>query len=155
MEQGEAFLNGTVTVGAFCARLCGCAFLRRNLLAGLLVDIGFPFFYKTDGEVVELVKIVGGMVYAAPFETEPFDVLFDGFNVFGIFFLRVGVVEAEIANAAEFLRYAKVHADGFGMTYVEIAVGFRWETGLKSSSVFAFLKVGLYDLFDEIQALLF
>jgi len=44
---------------------------------------------------------------------------------FLLFLGRIGVVEAQIALAAEFLRDAEIEGDGLGVADVEIAVGLR------------------------------
>ncbi|OPZ03835.1 MAG: hypothetical protein BWZ08_02820 [candidate division BRC1 bacterium ADurb.BinA292] len=46
----------------------------------------------------------------APVEPEPADVLLDRVDVFLLFLRRVGVVEPQVALAAEFLRHAEIEA---------------------------------------------
>ena len=123
-----------------------------NLLTGLLVDVSLAFFDEAHGEVPELWEIVGGMADFAPLETEPSDVVLDGVDVFGVFFLRIGVVETEVADTTNLLSHSEVHTDGFGVSDVKIAVWFGRKACLQTAAVFAFLEVGGYDLFDEIES---
>ena len=69
------------------------------------------------------------------------DVLADSVHVFGIFLDGIGVVESQEALAPEFLGGSEIHADGFGMAYMEITVGFGRKTGLKASRISAGLEV--------------
>ncbi len=63
-------------------------------------------------------------------ETEPLDVFFDGVDVFVVFFFRVGVVETQVAQTVVNIRQTEVQADGFGVSDMQIAVGFGRKTGL-------------------------
>ena len=63
-------------------------------------------------------------------ETEPLDVFFNGVDVFVVFFFGVGVVETQVAQAVVNIRQTEVQADGFGVTDVQVAVGFGREAGL-------------------------
>src|SRR5690606_10505969 len=68
------------------------------------------------------------------------------------FFLhRVGVVQAQVADAAELRRDAKVQADGLGVADVQVAVGLRREAGL-DRRVLAAGEVVSDDLPDEVLA---
>ena len=73
------------------------------------------------------------------------DILLDCLNVFGVFFLRVCVVETKVASSSEFLGRSEVHDEGLGMTYVQISVGLRRKTGIQPSAVLACRKV-VYNL---------
>jgi hypothetical protein len=65
----------------------------------------------------------------APVETEPVHVGLDGVDVLLLLFHRVGVVEAQVAAAAELASDAEVETDGLGMADVQVAVGLRREPG--------------------------
>ncbi|MNT31468.1 hypothetical protein D3C72_1673030 [compost metagenome] len=49
----------------------------------------------------------------------------DGVDVFLVFFLGVGVVETQVADAAEVARQPEVHADALGVANVQVAIGLR------------------------------
>ena len=117
-KQTEIFFYWSVSVGAVGACLCRRALLSGNLFACLLVNVGLSFLYEAYGEIPQLLKIVRGMINIAPLESKPLDVFFDGFNVFGVFLLRIGVVQTQVAHTAKFLGDAKVHTYSFRMSDV-------------------------------------
>ena len=88
----------------------------------------------------------------APVEAEPADVGLDGVDVLLLFLDRVGVVEAQVAAAAELAGDAEVEADGLGVADVEVAVGLRREAG-DDARRRALAQVGGDDLADEVAAL--
>ena len=153
-EQREALLDRPVAERALHARLRRCPFLLGDLLARLFVNVCLAFLDEPYGKVPKLLEIVGGIIDVAPMETEPLDVLLDSFDVFRVLLLRICVVKTQIADTAILLRDTEVHADGFGMTDVEVAVWFWRETCLQTSVVFAGFQVGLYYLFDKVQTFL-
>ncbi|MNS42731.1 hypothetical protein D3C72_751150 [compost metagenome] len=101
------------------------------------------------GHFIQLVEVVAGEVEVFllalfPFKAQPFDAVDDGVDVFLFFLGRIGVVEAQIAAAGVVAREAEVEADRFGMTNVQVTVGFRRETGDNSRqrlAVFAYTFV--------------
>ena len=86
---------------------------------------------------------------------QPLDISLDSFHIFVVFLLRVGVVHAEIADSTELLRNSEVHGDGFGVSNVKVAIGFRRETRLKATAVFAGSEIIFHDLLDKIERFLF
>ena len=155
LEQFEAFLRGAVAVRAFRSRLGGSPLLRGDFFGCLFVHVCLAFLYQADGKVPQLLEIVGGIIFVAPLESQPLDVFLDGFHIFHVFLGRIRVVKAQVAHASVLLGDSEVHADGLGMSDVQVSVGFRRETGLYSSSVLALFQVFLYNLFNEVQAFLF
>ena len=81
------------------------------------------------------------------------DVALDGLHVLGVLFLRVGVVEAEVAGAAEALGCSEVHDEGLGVADVQVAVRLGREAGVEASAVAALLEVALDFLLYEVEAL--
>jgi hypothetical protein len=64
-----------------------------------------------EGVVEHLPEVAGGVVEAVlPVPAQPANVFNDGFDVFFFFLFRVGVVEAEIAQPAEFGGDAEIEA---------------------------------------------
>ena len=70
-------------------------------------------------------------------------------------FGRVGVVEAEVADAVVFLGDAEVHADGFDVSDMEVSVRLRRETGLNTSVVHSLCEVFFHDLLNKIETTFF
>ena len=65
-----------------------------------------------------------------PSGDEPVHVLGDGIHVLDVFLRWVGVIHAEVANAAELARDAEVQADAFGVADVEVTIRLRRKTGV-------------------------
>jgi hypothetical protein len=86
-----------------------------DLVGGEVVDVGLAGLDQVYGPVVELVEVVGGEVeMLAPVEAEPADVFLDRVDVLLLFLDRVGVVEAQVAAAAELLGDPEVERDRLG-----------------------------------------
>ena len=82
------------------------------------------------GPFVELLEIIRGVIEVlAPVEAEPAHVALDGVDIFLLFLGRIGVVEAQMAPAAEFLGNAEIQADRFGVADMQIAVRLRRKAG--------------------------
>ena len=128
-EKVKALFPRTIAEGAFDTRLGRSALLLGNHLGTLLIDVSQAATNHFLGQIPELLEIVGGIIQTvAPVESEPMDILHDGFNIFGILTAGIGIVETQVALSAIFLGGTEVHADGLGVSDVEIAVGFWWET---------------------------
>ena len=78
-----------------------------------------------------------------------FDVL-DGLDEFGLLFGGVGVIEAQVALAAEFAGDLEIHRHGFGMADVQIAVRLR-RKARDRRGVFARGEVIRDDFTDEVE----
>ena len=106
-----------------------------------------------------------------PAEAEPAHAVDDGVDVFLLFLLRVGVVEAQVAAAVVIARQAEVQADRFGVADVQIAVrlrrearaylgrvglatcllrGIAWRTAPAAAGVGALFDVALDNVADEV-----
>ena len=92
-------------------------------------DDGLAGLDQVLGPFVELLEIVRSVVEVlAPLDCEPADVGFDHVDISLLLLHRTGIVEAQAAMPAEFLRDAKIQADRLGVTDMEIAVGFGRKT---------------------------
>ena len=139
-SRNGLFLPGSVSVPRFA----------RISLLRLVVDIGLAGADQVLGPVVELLEIVGGVIEVlAPVEAEPAHVALDGVDVFLLLLGRVGVVEAQVAAAAELLRHAEIEADRLGVADMQIAVRLRREAG-DDRAVPLRVQIGLDDVADEI-----
>lgn len=124
-EQVEVLLHRTVTVRAVAARLGeGAAYSRISSTE--VADERLAGLDQLDGPGMQLVEIVGGIAdLAGPLEAQPLDVGLDGIDVLLVFLGRVGVIEAQMAIASEFLGQAEVQADRLGVADVQVTVGLR------------------------------
>jgi hypothetical protein len=149
-EQVEVLLHGAIAERAVAAGLRQGAAAGAHVVLGLIVHIGLAGADQVLRPGVELFEIVRRVVEMfAPIEAEPMDVLLDGVDEFLLFLGRVGVVEAQIALAAEFLGDAEVQADRFGVADMEIAVRLRRKPGDDLAGA-AVRKIGLDDVANEV-----
>ena len=81
------------------------------------------------------------------------DILPDSIHIFRILFTGVSIVETQIASATKFLGDTEIHAYGFCMADMQIAVRFRRETGIQPSPILTGLKVISHNLLYKIQSL--
>ena len=63
------------------------------------------------------------------------DILLDGVHILGVLLGGVGVVHAQVAQAAVTLGGAEVDAQGLAVTDVQIAVGLRRKPGVNGLSL--------------------
>src|SRR5204862_3654076 len=93
-------------------------------------DKGMPALDQVLRPLIELLEIIGGVMQVrAPIEAEPAHIALDRVDVFLLLLGGVGVVEAQMAAAAEFLGDPEIEADRFGVPDMEIAVGLRRKPG--------------------------
>ena len=85
----------------------------------------------------------------APVEAEPAHVGLDGVDVFLLFLGRIGIVEAQMAAAAEFLGDAEIQADRLGVADMQIAVRLR-RKARDNLGVLLGVEIGLNDVANEI-----
>jgi hypothetical protein len=111
----------------------------------LLVDIGVAGLDQGFGRAVHEVEVVAGEVGAAAAAglrvvgrrgpAQPVHHLADGVDVFLLFLLGVGVVEAQVAHAAVVLRQAEVQPDALGVADVQVAVGLGRKAGADAGRI--------------------
>ena len=134
-EKPQVLFDRPVTVRRRHTGFGRRSFLFGYLLGGLLIDIGFALFDEHDSQVIELLEIIGGIEDLTPFESEPCDIAFDGLYVLGVLFGGVGVIKTQVTNAVVFLGDPKVHAYGFDVADMQVAVRLRRETGLYTTVI--------------------
>ena len=151
-EEAEAFLGRTVAEGAVGARLRGRTLLLGDDFGALLVHIGAALQDEPLGKIPKLLEVVAGVVHIVPLEPKPLYVVLNALDVLGVLLDGVRVVEAQVALAAILLGDAEVEGNGFGVSDVQVAVGFGREACLYASAVEAFCQVFLYFLLYEVEA---
>jgi len=121
--------------------------MGTDLVGRETVDVRSPASIQAQREAVELLEVVRGVEeLVAPVEPEPAYVLHDGVDVLDVLLRRVGVVEAQVADATILLRQAEVQADALGVTDVQVAV----RLGRKASDDPSSVLVGAEVLFDDV-----
>ena len=113
MEEVKTFLSRAIPIGTCYPGLCGSSLLFGNLLGTLLIHIGVPFHNQPLGKSVELLKIIGGIVYIAILKTEPMDILLDGVYILHVLLNGICIIEAQIAYPSVTLSNTKVYANSF------------------------------------------
>ena len=104
VEQVEVLLHRALPVGAVLAGLGERAAVDADLLLALVVDVGLAGADQVLGPGVELLEVVASVIEVLPpVEAQPAHVALDGVDVLLLLLGRVGVVEAQIAAAAELL----------------------------------------------------
>ena len=150
-EEVEVLLDRTIAPGAVDARRGEGAPRGADLLGALVVDVGLAGLDQLFGEIVELVKVIGGVeAILAPVEAQPAHVFLDGVDVFDIFLGGVGVVEAQVALALIIAGQAEIQADALGVADVQIAVGLGGKTGDHPPAPFARGHVFVDDVADKV-----
>ena len=152
-EEVQVLLDRAAAPGAIETGLRERAAVLADLIGGQVVDVGQPVPDQVDGPFVELLEVVRGVVEVlAPVEAQPAHVGLDGVDVLLLLLGGVGVVEAQVAAAAELAGDAEVEADRLGVADVQVAVGLRREARHDGGVPPAAQVVG-HDVADEVAAL--
>jgi len=150
-EEVEVFLDRTISVGAVLAFLGQRAAIGAHLVGAERIDVGQPRLDQVFGAGVHGVEIVRRKVQVlAPVEAQPFHRLDDGIDVLLFLFFRVGVVEAQVADAAVVARQAEIQKDRLGVPQVQVAVGLGRKARLDAAAPFAGGILLVDDVADEI-----
>src|SRR5262249_28063623 len=120
----QILLDRAVAIRALAAGLGERAAVLRDLLLGQIVDVGTTGLDELNSPRVELLEVVARVVKVlAPVVAEPAHGVDDRVDVLLALLRRVGVVEPEVAAAAELAGQAEVDRDRLGVANMEIAVG--------------------------------
>ena len=118
----------------------------------MAVHIGEAALDEVLRERIESIKVITGVVeMIGEREAQPLDHFLDRLFVFELFLDRIGVIEAQVTNAAIVASEAKVQANGFGVTDVQVAIGLRRKTGDHLAAVLVGQIVGINDLSNEVR----
>src|SRR5207249_4657276 len=108
------------------------------------------WFAIAGNRVRRLALLLHTELVIGPAGDKPIHVFDYGVHILDFLLGRVGIVHAQIANAAEFARDAEVQTNALGVTDVQIAVGLGWRARV-DESVFLFRNVRGHDVADEIR----
>ena len=106
-EQVEVLLDRPVAIRAVAPGLGQRAAVGADLVGVQAVHVGAAATDELDGELVELLEVVGREEERVPLEAEPLDVFLDRVDVLDVFLRRIRVVEAQVARAAGLLAMPK------------------------------------------------
>ena len=141
-KQVEIFLDRPIAKRTFLSEAAiFVRFLRRHV-----VNVGLAFAHELDCVFVEFVEIIrrverrAAEVLVGPAVDQPMHVGHDRIDVFGFLLCRVGVVHANVADAAELVRDSEVEADRFRVADVQITVRLGRKTG---ADLFVFSRANI------------
>ena len=150
LKKVEVLLDGAVAVRAIFARLGERAAVFPDRVRSLVIYVCQALFDEHDSPVVELVKVIGSVVWPRPpVVAEPANVLLHGIHVFLLFARGVGVVVAEVALASVVGGNAEVDRDGLDAADVQVCVWLGWEAG-NDLVVAAAFEIGVNGFADEV-----
>ena len=130
-KQIQVFFHTTIAVRAFFAGCAQCTSVLTHFFCCQVTYESFAFFDEFHCHFIIFLEIGRSVVQSVfPVEAQPFYVFLNAFYIFHIFFCGVGVVKTQVAFAAVKFCQTKVQANGFCVTNVQIAIGFRRETGM-------------------------
>ena len=144
--------TGRSRIRALAAGLGQRAAVLADLVGAEAVDVGLAGLDQVHGVAVERLEIVRGVArLAVPLEAQPAHVLLDRLDVLDVLLRGVGVVEAQVAGAAELGGDAEVEADRLGVADVQVAVGLGGEPRGHTSGVLPRADVLSHDGPDEVE----
>ena len=101
-EQVEVLLDRAIAVGRVLPRFGQRAALAAHPIGRRIIDIGLALADQVFGPFVELLEIVRRVIeMLAPVEAQPVHVALDRVDELLLLLGRIGVVEAQVAPAAE------------------------------------------------------
>ncbi len=152
VEQIQIFFNRAVAEGTVFAGLRQRAAVLPDFIGAQAAYVRLAFLNELNRVIVELFKIIRSIIQTVfPVKPQPADIFLNGLHIFDFFLAGIGVIKAQVADAAEFGRQTEIQADGFGMTDVQIAVWLRRKPGHDLPVVFVGLKVIDDDVSNKIR----
>ena len=126
-KQIQVFFDGTIAIRAVLARFRKRSSVLPHLLSVQIAYERMAFANQLDRPIVQLTKVVRGIQQFVPLKTKPLNVGFDGVDVFFALFGWIRVIKTKIARTTVGFCQAKVQADAFGVSDMQVAVGLRWK----------------------------
>lgn len=99
---------------------------------------------QLHGILVQLFKVITRVRDLPWFETQPPDHFQNRVEIDTLFGFGIRIVETEVTTSVVVLGVSEVNGDCFGMSDMEVPIGFGWETGHDFSTSRG--KVSLHDL---------
>src|SRR4029450_10062736 len=150
-EQIQVFLDTTVPVRAVPPRLGQCAAVFTDFVGAETVDIGLAVANQLLGILVQQLEIVRRGEHGRPVDPEPAHVFLNCIDVLDVFFGRIGVVETQVAEAAELLCHAEIHTNRLGVADVQVPVRLRRNARMHTATVSPAPLVLRADFANEIE----
>ena len=148
-EQIEILRHAAIAIWRIAAGFGQRAAVFALLLGAQIAHEGSAIADQLERALVQHAEIVRGVAQFVPLEAEPVHVVLDRLDVLDVFLGRIGVIETQMADAAEIVGDAEVQADRLGVSEMQIAVGFRREAGDDVVVLPGLLVLG-HDLANEV-----
>ena len=126
-----------------------------ELLGREFAHVSKAFADELQRILVGLLEIIRTVEEAiAPVEAQPVDVLHDGIDVLGVFLGGIGVIHAQVADAAKVLSCTEVNGKGLAVADMQITVRLGRKAGmhLHAFKTSAFGKVFHNKVFNKVSA---
>src|SRR5262245_10345362 len=143
-------LDAAVTERAIDARLGQCAAIFAHLISAEVANESFSGPDQLAGELIKLLEVVRRIKLAVPLKAQPVHVAFDRLDILDIFFAWIGIIEAQVALAAELRRQAKVEADRFRVADMKVTVRLRRKPRVHAAPILALLEILGDDVADKM-----
>ncbi len=151
VEQVEVLRHRPVAIRAVGARFRQRPAVRADLVGAETVHVRLAVANELLRVRVQQLEVVGRVQHRRPLEPEPSHVCLDRLDVLDVFLGGVGVVEAEVAAAAELAGHAEVEADRLGVADVEVPVRLGRKAGVHTAAVPSVACVFRHDFAHEIE----
>mmetsp|Transcript_75480 Transcript_75480/g.233016 ORF Transcript_75480/g.233016 Transcript_75480/m.233016 type:complete len:286 (+) Transcript_75480:1189-2046(+) len=153
-EDLQTLGSGPGPVGAVLAGRSQRASVLGDLLGAQLIHVRPAPLDEQDCPVVELLEVVRCVVCrTGPLKPQPPDVLLDAVDELLLLARRVGVIEAQVARAAELVRDAEVQADGLRVPDVQVAVWLGWKPCPHKAAIGALVQIFDHNVLHEVPRL--
>ena len=129
--------------------------LLGNEFGGLLIYIGFPFFYEPYCPVIKLLEVIRSIELFIPLKAEPFYIFLYGIYKLLLFFFWVGIIKAEIYRRVVLLTQTKVDANSLRMPNMQITIRLWRKTKTDFIGAKPVCYIFFYDLLNEIEGFFF
>ena len=134
-EEGKIFCRAAVTERAIFSSLAKVTAIGMNVFSTLTVNIRLPILNQNFCKLVQAIKVITGVIQMiTPAKAQPFHRIQNTVGILNIFLNRIGVIQTHIAASAArqcvvVSRQAKVQANTFGMTDMQVAIWLWWKAG--------------------------
>ena len=123
LEQLQVLGDRSAAVRALFPDLRQSSSVASDLLLAQVADVGLARLDELDGVGVEGVEVVRGVVeVVSPIQAQPAQVFLHRVGILDILLGRVGVVEAQVADAPVLGRNAEVEPGRLGVSDVQVAI---------------------------------
>jgi hypothetical protein len=115
-----------------------------------LVHISIARLDQLQRPLEQLFKVVAGVADFCPVVAKPFNIILNGADELIALLLRIGIVEAKVAEPAKFFGDVEAQANRLGVPDLQVAVGLWGEACLHPPTMLTSSHICGYSLADKI-----